>query len=196
MRFITMRLDQQLRGAFRKSNSRAKPREISSILSSGNGASRRSIFELSTPAIPRRLTTDVFFIHGGFGKLTSHSPRRISVVIGTTTDMLRWLSGLEIDTTTQGRILATIPRSTKTTSPRLKLVIINVWRRTKLFPSIGNNAGGILGQGRQCIETVGDQLPENFREFFLPPFGFRLRLVVKLLRKPHWVSNFHHAYNL
>jgi hypothetical protein len=59
---------------------------------------------------------------------------RISVVKGATTDMLRRLSALGMEMTTQGRTLATWPKSTRTTSPRLKLVIKDGWSRSELIP--------------------------------------------------------------
>src|ERR1043165_7447185 len=53
---------------------------ISDILSAGNDDKRRSIFALSTPAMPNTFTTDSCLSHAGFGKRISHSPPRISVV--------------------------------------------------------------------------------------------------------------------
>src|SRR5271155_1879947 len=91
------------------------------------------------PAMPRTLTTDSVRNQCGLEKATSHSPPRISVVIGTTTDMLRLWSGFEIETTTQGRTFCVTPKSTMTTSPRLKLVIIDLWSWTEFFPRVRDN---------------------------------------------------------
>ncbi len=107
--------------------------------SMGKEAMRREIFALSTPAIPRTFTTEFCRSHGGFGNDTSHCPPRTSVVIGTTTDIFRSLSGDGIDTITQGRVLAATPSSTITTSPRLKFVIINFGCRPELLPTISND---------------------------------------------------------
>jgi hypothetical protein len=72
-----------------KPSNRFNTDSIANILSAGKAAMRRSIFALSTPAMPSTLTTDSCRSHAGFGKGISHSPPRISVVIGTTTDILR-----------------------------------------------------------------------------------------------------------
>ncbi len=100
---------------------------------------RRMIFALSTPAMPRTFTTDSCRSHAGLGNGTSHSPPRISVVMGTTTDMVRSASGRRTETTTQGLTLAAMPKSTITTSPRSNLVIINFGRGTQFVPCVGHN---------------------------------------------------------
>src|SRR5713226_579477 len=129
-------------------SSLARPFSISANLPESKRPSLRSILLLSTPATPIRFTTEVCLSQGGLGKLTSHSPFLISVVIGTTTDMLRWLSAFGMETTTAGLTLACIPKSTATTSPRLKLIIINVRGRPQLLPGVHHD-GRSLRQGRQ-----------------------------------------------
>src|ERR1041385_6549480 len=120
----------------------------------------RSMRDLSTPAIPKRFTTQVCLSQGGFEKLISHSPFRISVVIGTTTAMpVRWLSGFVMETTTAGRTLAAIPRSTTTTSPRLKLVIEDVRGRSKPFPRLRDDFG--VGHRWKRFKTIADQIPKQ-----------------------------------
>lgn len=104
--------------------------------SSGKGAIRWTILAWSTPAMPSTFTTDSWRSHLGLAKVTSHPPPRISVVRGTTTAMLRSRSGWRADTTTHGLALATIPKSTNTTSPRSNLVIIDLWRWPELFPGV------------------------------------------------------------
>jgi hypothetical protein len=139
---------------------------ISDNLSAGKAAIRRSTFALSTPAMPSTLMTDSCRSHGGFGKLTSHSPPRISVVIGTTTDMFRWLSHLATETTTQGRTLAAMPKSTKTTSPRLKFVIIHIRRRTEFFPCVSHkifHGCFLFALSRDEFQVIKDFAQYRFR---------------------------------
>src|SRR5450432_4058880 len=90
--------------------------------------------------------------------------------------MLRSLSGWRTETTTHGLVLAIIPKSTITTSPRSNFVIVNLRCRAEFFPGVGHHV----------LQFAGRYF--RFRRGHHPPAAFfgGHKILLTALRAANW----------